>query len=113
MLGDGVIADEAHTALRPEVPQDKAGQQRGEGQAGPLGQGEHAVVAGRVARGEAGDGAEQVGNGAPAGGQDGGHAQQFGADEGGSRGKGRLEQREHGQGLVGYSKHEGLRVREA
>ena len=112
VLGDGVVADQADAALGPEVPEDEAGQEGGQGQAGPLGQGEDAVVAGGVAFGEAGDGAQQVADGASAGGEDGGHAQQLGADEGGG-GEGRAKEGEHGQVVVCYTTHKGLRVGEA
>jgi hypothetical protein len=110
MLGDRVIADQADPALGPEVPEEEAGQEGGQGQAGPRGQGEDAVVAGGSAVGQAGDGAQQVADGAAAGGDDGGHAQELGADEGGGRGEGGREQGEHGQLRVGYTTHEGLRM---
>ena len=101
VLGDGVIADEADAPLGPEVPQDEPCQEGGQGQAGPLGQGEDAVVAGGVAFGEARDGTQQVRDRAPAGREDGSHAQELGTDEGGSGGEGGLEQGEHRQGLAG------------
>lgn len=82
MLGDGVIADEADTALRPEMLEDEVCQQTRQGQAGPLSQGQDAMIAGRVAFRQAGDAAQQVGDGAPAGGEDGGRAPGIGGLQG-------------------------------
>ncbi len=63
VFGDGVITGQADTPLGPEGADEEARQEGGQSQAGPLGQGEDAVVAGRVALGQAGDGAQQVGDG--------------------------------------------------
>ncbi|HLJ95564.1 MAG TPA: hypothetical protein VKU02_20470 [Gemmataceae bacterium] len=70
VLGDRVIADQADTALGPEVADHEAGKDGGQRQARPLGQGEDAAITGRVALGQACDGAQQVGDGTPDGRED-------------------------------------------
>src|SRR5262249_23743993 len=106
-LGDGVIADQADPPLGPEGLGREAAQDGGQGQGGPPGQRQHPVVAGRVALGQVGDGAEQVGHGAPAVGNDGGDTQQLRAGEGGG-GEGGAKEGEQGQLLVCYGSHRGL-----
>jgi len=109
---DGVITNQADASLGPEVPEDKPCQ-GGQRQAGPLGQGEDAVIAGGVALGEPSDRTQQVGDRTSARGEDGSYAEELSTNEGHRRAEGRLEQGEHRQRLAGYTEHKGLRVAEA
>src|SRR5262249_4244894 len=94
----------------PEVADQEAAKQAGQAQAGPLGGGEDAVVAGGGALGQPLDGAQQVADGAAAGGPGGGHGQPLRPLERGAGGGGG-EQGEDGQGVGGYAGHGGLLAR--
>ena len=112
VFGDGVIADQANTSLGPEVLENEAGEDRRQGQAGPLGQGENAVVTGGVAFGQISDRAQQVGQGASAMSEEGGDAQQLVAYEG-SGVKGRAKKGKQRHFLICYTTHTDLRMGDA
>jgi hypothetical protein len=69
--------------------------------------GEEAVVAGGSAHSPVAEGAQQVTDGASAGGQDGSDGEQLGTRKSGGC-EGRGKEGEHGQGIGGYTGHEGL-----
>jgi hypothetical protein len=78
-----VVADQHHRAVGRELAQHQAAEGAGQGQAGPAGGGEDALVAGAVARRQAAEGAQVVGDGAPAGSEQRRESQQGEAVEGG------------------------------
>src|SRR5262249_48847056 len=104
---DGVVADQHDCAGGPIASQQKARQEGGQTQARPVGLGQDTVVAGGSARSQVAEGAQQITDGASAGGQNGGDGEQLGPRESG-RGGGRGKEGEHGQGIGGYTGHEGL-----
>jgi hypothetical protein len=97
---DGVISSQGNRTSGNEVSEDPASQAAAQVEKGPAAAGEEAVIAGRVARGQHTDGAQDVGDGVAANGQDGGD-QQDGKAEKGRAAEGWREGLEAGLGLLG------------
>ena len=75
VLVNGVVADDGDGPVGDPPVEDEPGQGPRQLQGRPAPLGEDAVIAGGVAGGQIGGGAEQVGDGAAAGGEDGGDEQ--------------------------------------
>jgi hypothetical protein len=89
------------------VGDEAACQEGGQLQAGPLGLGQDAVVAGGGPVGKVADDAEKVADGAAAGAEDRRHRQQLSPWKNG-RGEGRGKEGKDRQGVGGYTGQEGL-----
>ena len=111
MLVNGIVAGQADRPVGGPTSEDQAGQEPRQSQGGPAALGQDAVIAGGVARGQLGGGAEEVGNGAAAGGEDGGDEQDQEALVGGVV-EDRGEAGKDGAGEVGYNEHEDHLVEE-
>ena len=105
VLVHGVVADHEDGPVGDPMVEDEPGQDPRQLQGRPASLGEDAVIAGGVAGGQVGGGAEQVGDGAAAGGEDGGDEQDQEALIGGVV-EDRGERGEDGLSEVGYNEHE-------